>query len=209
MGPGDYTKERARRFGLLASLKALDLTLKAIPASVVRELGVYGRYPGTHTELTSSDDGSESTRTAVSMLQAGRHYADDFSAQSLTYHYPHTGQPGLDRSDIDACKWPSFLSSLSLLCSIPQWGSRSEKSALATWSVQTTQDSNFLCTSVNSRSPRPCNRMTLALQLPSKSSERSGERQTSAPVMKRGLRSTSRNATEKNLRFAISELLRC
>ncbi|MGV8931951.1 MAG: HNH endonuclease [Luteimonas sp.] len=104
MNPGDFKNERARRFALQASLRAVDPTLKAIPASIIRGLGVYGRYRGTYTELASSDDGTASPRIALSMLHTGRHYADDLSENSLIYHYPATGQPGLDRSDIDAGK---------------------------------------------------------------------------------------------------------
>jgi putative restriction endonuclease len=79
---------------------------EAVPAAVLRELGIYGGAQGVWVDKVRTapctDDGMG---VSVGLLHTGRHYADDLSEDGVLYHYPKTDRPAArDANEVDATK---------------------------------------------------------------------------------------------------------
>src|SRR5690606_35524151 len=74
-----------------------------VPPALVRELRLFGSFrriwiDADRTRVPGRD------AIAVSVLHTGRVHPEALSDTELTYHYPHTNQPGRDESEIRALK---------------------------------------------------------------------------------------------------------
>lgn len=77
---------------------------RQIPASSLREAGVYGGAAGLWCDRERTTKIVE-TGLCVSILHTGRHYADSFQGNLLTYHYPQTERSGsTDSNEVEAAR---------------------------------------------------------------------------------------------------------
>jgi len=98
----DTGKERERREQMWRAL----LT-KGGPANVkpqtVRDLGIYGGQAGVFAPAITRNDYAPKG-FAVSLLNTGKHYADELTDTGAIYHYPNTRRAGKDESEIEAIR---------------------------------------------------------------------------------------------------------
>lgn len=105
----DIEAERTFRFEIWSELMAIGA--HAVPASKVRDLGIYAGQAGVYANKTRTSaltpDGSG---VAVSVVHRGTTYADDLSDDGLLYHYPKTLRSSAhDAGEIQALKWAQIL----------------------------------------------------------------------------------------------------
>jgi putative restriction endonuclease len=100
----DFRKEAARRENMWRELQRRGGPTN-VERGLLRELQIYGGMPGVfvpkdETKTLTTPDG-----IAVSLLNTGRHYADEITETGAIYHYPTTNRPPAhDQSEIDAAK---------------------------------------------------------------------------------------------------------
>jgi hypothetical protein len=82
---------------------------QAVPAAVLRELGIYGGAQGVWVDKDrTAVRTADGTGVSLGLLHTGQHYPDDLSADGILYHYPKTDRPAVrDANEVSATSTPA------------------------------------------------------------------------------------------------------
>lgn len=103
-GASDVRMEAVRRENMWRELQR-----RGGPANVerglLRELEIFGGMPGVFVPRAETKTLTTPDGIALSLLNTGRHYADEITETGAVYHYPTTNRsPAHDQSEIEAAK---------------------------------------------------------------------------------------------------------
>lgn len=102
--PQTVEGERTWRRAVWSHLRTTNADLNRVPASALREFGVYGDGQGIWADVART----AALRTggvAMGVLHTGAHYPDDLTEESGLYRDPNTAKPpGRDAQEINAMK---------------------------------------------------------------------------------------------------------